>query len=265
MRGIKAKTIGFVMRLIARFLKILPAGAQAVVKSGINPVGKMDFEDDEILMVFDSKTQIYKSKACKDEPETVKWIKNNIKNGDVFYDIGANVGAFSFVAWSVSQKNCRIYSFEPSFSTFDALCRNIILNSAQNGVVPFNVALGQKTEIADFYYTSIIPGKCQHAVGSPKNSNLGNFIPQTRLAVPCYRLDDFIRTLHLPPPNYLKIDVDGLELEILKGAEESLRDRALKSILVEVNANESGIDDLLKKYGFAAVEFVRGNKIYDRK
>ena len=194
--------MGFLVRRLARFLKILPVDAQAIVKSEINPVGKMDLKDHDIFMIFDSKTQIYKSKACKDEPETVKWIKENIKRGDVFYDVGANVGAFSFVAWAVSKKNCKIYAFEPSFATFDALCRNILLNGAQNEVTPFNVALGQRTELTDLYYTSITPGKCQHAIGSPKNSNLENFIPQAKLAISCYRLDDLIRTLQLPQPNY---------------------------------------------------------------
>lgn len=265
MRGFKNKAIWCAAWQLEKLLKILPNEALAEIKSRINPVGKMDLKDHNILLHWDSKAQIYKSKACKDEPETVKWIKDNIKKDDVFYDIGANVGAFSFVAWAVSHKKCRIYAFEPSFSTFDALCRNILLNNAQNEIIPFNAALGQKTEITDFYYTSIVPGKCQHAIGSPKNSNLGNFTPQAKLAVPCYRLDDFIKTLQIPCPNYLKIDVDGLELEILKGAAESLKDPALKSILVEVNSNESMIDGLLKKYGFEAAEFVRGNKIYDRK
>lgn len=265
MRGIKAKAMGFVMRRLARFLKILPVDAQAVIKSGIEPVGKMDFKDGDILMVFDSKTQIYKSKACKDEPETVKWIKDNIKKGDVFYDIGANVGAFSLIAWFVSDKNCKVYAIEPAFSTFAALCRNILLNGADRQIVPINAALGSKTELADLYYTSILPGKCQHAIGSPKNSNRGNFMPQAKLAVPCYRLDDFIRTLRLPQPNYLKIDVDGIESAILNGAEETLKNPALKSILVEVNADEAGIDGLLAQHGFAAAEFINGNKIYDRK
>lgn len=265
MRRLKNNIKWFAARQLEKLLKILPNEALAEMKSRINPVGKMDFKDQDIFMHWDSKTQIFKSKACKDEPETVKWIKDNIKNGDVFYDIGANVGAFSFVAWAISQKNCKIYAFEPSFSTFDALCRNILLNNAQNEIKPFNVALGQRTELTDLYYTSIAPGKCQHAIGSPQNSNRENFIPQAKLAVPCYRLDDLIKNLQMPSPNYLKIDVDGLELEILKGATESLKDPALKSILVEVNSNESSIDGLLKKYYFGAVEFVRGNKIYDRK
>lgn len=265
MRRLKNNVKWFAAAQLERLLKILPNEALAEIKSRINPVGRMDLKDHDVLMHWDSKIQIYKSKACKDEPETVKWIKDNVKKDDVFYDIGANVGAFSFVAWAVSHKKCRIYAFEPSFSTFDALCRNILLNNAQNEIIPFNVAFGQSTGLTDLYYTSILPGKCQHAIGSPKNSNLGNFIPQAKLSIPCYRLDDLIKILRLPQPNYLKIDVDGLELEILKGAAESLKDPALKSILVEVNSNESMIDGLLKKYGFEAAEFVRGNKIYDRK
>lgn len=265
LKGIKNFTMGFVVGGLSGFLRLLPGEAQAVIKSKINPSGKMDLKGRDIMMVWDSKTQIYKSKACKDEPETVKWIKDNFRSGDVFYDVGANVGAFSFVAWDAAGGDCKIYAMEPSFSTFDALCRNIILNKAQNEIKPFNIALGAKTELAELFYTSTVPGKCQHAIGSPKNSNRENFIPQAKLSVPCYRLDDLIKNLNLPRPNCMKIDVDGLELEILKGSDETLKDPALRTILVEVNSEESAIDSLLGRYGFRAVHLIRGNKIYARK
>lgn len=257
--------MGFLVSNLGRLFKILPPEAQTVLKSKLNPVGKLDFPDKHISMVIDSKTQIYKSKACKDEPETVSWIRKNMKEGDVFYDVGANVGAFSFIAWAVAEGKCKVYAFEPSFSTFAALCQNIILNKAHNEIVPVYSALGPETALTDFYYTSIVPGKCRHSIISPKHSNLGDFTPEAKLGISCYRLDDLIKTMHLAQPNYLKIDVDGVELEILKGAEATLKNPALRSVLVEVNSNEEAIDKILSVCGFREKEFVRGNKIYDRK
>ena len=49
--------------------------------------------------------------------------------------------------------------------------------------IKFSIAINYiKTELTDFYYTSIVPGKCQHAISSPRNSNRGNFVPQARLS-----------------------------------------------------------------------------------
>jgi len=64
-----------------------------------------------------------------------------------------------------------------------------------------------------------------------------------------FSVDDFIRQFHPPFPNYIKIDVDGLEWAILQGAKETLRDSRLRSLMVELsvsNQTETGM----------AIEFV---------
>ena len=54
-----------------------------------------------------------------------------------------------------------------------------------------------------------------------------------------YRLDDFVRLFGLKKPNELKIDVDGGELEVVEGAQNTLRDGALRSVLIELDENIS--------------------------
>ena len=120
------------------------------LKEKINVVGRLDYQKAEILMDLSSYKQIRRLRASKKEPETVEWIEENIKPGEIFYDIGANVGAYSFVAWAHTGKKCKVYSFEPSFSTFAALSQNVFLNSASEEIIALQISLSYKTFFIPF-------------------------------------------------------------------------------------------------------------------
>jgi FkbM family methyltransferase len=200
----------------------------------------------DISMVLESNRQVRNLRATR-EPETIKWIEKNINTEDVFYDIGANVGEYSLAAWGHSR--CKVYSFEPSFSTFSALSRNIFLNKSSNRIRPFQVALGEKTGLRFFNYNGLTAGQAGHSMAdNPEVFNKGP--TQTVIA---YTLDDFITQFNISPPNYMKIDVDGGELSVLGGAKETLKNPSLRSVLVEVDKTIESYKDilsLLKSAGF---------------
>lgn len=113
-------------------------------------------------MALDSSMQFPRLNACKKEPETVEWIETFFNEGDVFYDIGANVGAYSFVAHAITNGLCKVFAFEPSFSTSDSLCKNIILNKCTNEIFPLQISLSDDTEIKRFHYHDIAPESSMH-------------------------------------------------------------------------------------------------------
>ena len=86
-------------RLITEVIKLLPDPVILFIKNNIKIIKRLDYEHGRIMLEITSKNE-YQTRAhsCKKEPETVKWIETHFKEHEVFFDIGANVGAYSLVA-----------------------------------------------------------------------------------------------------------------------------------------------------------------------
>ncbi len=83
-----------------------------------------------------------------------------------------------------------------------------------------------------------------------------------------YRLDDFVRQFGLPVPNHLKIDVDGTEVQVLKGSKEILKNPEFRSILMEVNESRTDafeIEKVLEDNGLVLQSRGDENSVYRRK
>ena len=227
---------------------------RVALKENLDSRGFLDYKGGKILMDLSSSGELVRLHACRKEPETVKWIETHLRPGETFYDIGANVGAYSFVAHKVSEGKSTIYAFEPSFSTFAALFRNIMLNHCDTDIIPLQIALGNETKLLPFYYSSIASGGSLHSLGTPHNSEkvASNFVFQHLVLT--YRLDDLIPEFRLKPPSHMKIDVDGGELGVMEGALHTLRDSRLRSVLIEIGPAESErIMMLIKNSGWHLV------------
>lgn len=210
------------------------------VKNNITLVERMDYQREEILLNVDSECEFsLRTNSCKKEPDTVNWIETFVKEGEVMYDIGANVGAYSLVAAKFFHGKVKVYAFEPAIFNFSQLCRNIQLNKSQGVIIPLAVALSDETRIGEFNYHNQIPGGSLHTFGKAID-HVGNvFEPEYVQPMISYRIDDLIEQFKVPVPNHIKIDVDGIELSVLKGAETTLMNPSLHSVLVELEQGES--------------------------
>lgn len=196
-------------------------------------------EDQEVLFWVDSfKEYFYRAKnsfSC--EQLTVNWIKEHVGPDDVLLDIGANVGAYSIYAAKKIVKNkgngC-VFSIEPEAGNFFKLNRNIQLNSVVSVVYPVCMAFGSKTGIGDFYLSSTELGSACHALGKAESDG-NSFAPVHRQNIFACDLDSWIKLEGTQFPNHIKIDVDGLEKDIIFSADQVLKDRRLKSILIELD------------------------------
>ncbi|MDR3548754.1 MAG: FkbM family methyltransferase [Candidatus Pacebacteria bacterium] len=142
------------------------------------------------------------------EPEAVDFLKTKVR-GTVF-DIGANYGWYSliFSGWANV-----VYSFEPIPSTYKELTDNIALNESKN-IIALNSALGNRNEDVEFFCPDVARGS---AIASEHNY-FGK-----KVKVCMTTLDDFMKKYSISGVDFIKIDVEGGELNMLKGAEKTLR------------------------------------------
>jgi len=202
------------------------------------------------------------------EPDTNRWIEQ-FDDGDVFWDIGANVGVYSLYA---ARRGLKVCAFEPSAMNYFVLARNVQLNRFDDRIVFLNVAVSEHSKLDALYMSSTVIGAAQHQFGRPqdastaiKRSSYGqeNAFRQSVLG---YSIDDLVTKLGLHFPNHIKVDVDGNEAEIIRGARTTLRDPRLKSVLIEIRPDErqNNITEELMSVGFALDQRDDMNHIFRR-
>ena len=203
--------------------------------------GRLDYPAAEIQLNVNSPEEYFvRLRSCAKEPETVEWLEKSARPGDVVFDIGANVGAYSLVAAKCGRGVERVYSFEPGFANYAQLCRNVLLNGCDGRIVPMPIALSDSTGLAEFHISSLNTGAAAQTLQPNGGSEAvdGHAVH----TVMTWRLDELIDSLQLPAPNLIKVDVDGAEVRVLEGAFMTLRDPGLRSVLVE-----SGVDSPEKR------------------
>jgi FkbM family methyltransferase len=205
---------------------------------------QMDYDKHDIYLLYSSEFIKLRLQSCRKEPFTVAWVEEFVKPGDVFYDVGANVGAYSLIAAKFTEGRARVFALEPSFPTYTDLCRNVLLNRCEDSIIPLPIALWSSNELKTFHYRTLEPGAAKQGLhltaGSPQSVY--------REPVLALRLDDLPEILNIPAPNHIKIDVDGPELVVLEGADRTLSDPQLQSVMIEI-MRKSGLTVMDTKVG----------------
>jgi FkbM family methyltransferase len=231
---------------------LIPVASEAVIspaESGVEPRRELssstvtqerrvmvDYPRDAIwITVSTPMEQRWRAKTCAKEPFTVDWIERELRDNDVFYDIGANVGVFSLIA-ARRTRGLTAVAFEPGYASYARLCDNIVLNACDHSIIPIPLPLADRTGLAGFKYRSLHAGQSRHTL---MDSGIGR---QKEKASPRYtqpvlamRLDDVVSQFELPAPTHIKLDVDGAELRVLHGASKTLKHSGLKTIFAEVD------------------------------
>lgn len=168
------------------------------------------------------------------EPDTIEWIRG-FQPGEVFVDIGANVGMYTI--WAAKTRGVRTFAFEPESQNYALLCRNIVMNDLSEIVVAYCLALSDTASYSLLHLSGFQIGSSCHSFGEKIDHNLKR--RETKLAQGCISttLDTLVAAGVVPVPDHIKIDVDGLEHKVLEGCRGVLADPRLKSVLVEINTN----------------------------
>ena len=138
----------------------------------------------------------------------IKLIEKYLQKGDVFVDVGANIGAWTLFASNKVGNDGKVFSFEPHPITYKYLVENVILNEAHN-IITENCGIANK--VGYLYFTNSLDDTNHIALNNENDT----------IKIPVKKLDDFTeneKKIHL-----LKIDVEGFELFALQGAIETLR------------------------------------------
>ena len=173
------------------------------------------------------------------EPETLDWI-NNFNNNDkklIFWDIGSNIGLYSLYA-ATKYNNIEIFSFEPSTSNLRILSRNISINNLNKKIKIIQLPLNKRENIfSEMNENQFIEGGALNTFGENFNHEGKKLVSKNKYNIYGTNISFFLKNKILKIPNYIKIDVDGIEHFILNGAENFFKDLTVKSILIELNEN----------------------------
>jgi FkbM family methyltransferase len=181
------------------------------------------------------------------EYQDMLFLLHFLSEGDLFYDVGANIGTYTILASGVAHATS--VAFEPTPSTFEMLRSNITLNNIESNVSLFNMGVGSTSGVVSFVATS--DSERNHvAAGSEKNT----------ISVPLTTID--LEAKKYGVPLFIKIDVEGYETNVIQGMEETLQDHHLKVLLVELNGssvtyglNENDIHAKILKAGFLPYDY----------
>lgn len=176
-------------------------------------------------------------------------IQESVKKDDVAIDIGAHIGLMAVVLGKTVGANGKVYSFEPTPKSFEVLNKTIQLNHLQKIVILVNKAVSSGSGTIEF---------------NADNENVSNSIisyeyntGHKKITVQVISVDDFVNETGLQRLNFIKIDAEGVELDVLKGAKQTLRDfdckiiLALHPVAIEAKGDSlADIYDLLAAFGY---------------
>lgn len=127
-----------------------------------------------------------------------------IPDGAVVYDIGANVGYYSLMAAVLAGSEGHVYAFEPLPRNVEYLKKHVALNKMEDQITVLDIAVSDKN------------GEAAFDLGA--STSMGHLAEAGEIKVRQARLDDLVASGEILPPDYMKIDVEGAEAEVLAGA-----------------------------------------------
>lgn len=200
----------------------------------------------------------------KRELQTIQRFQRLICPGDVVIEVGGHIGYFSILYARLVGAAGKVFVFEPGDNNLPYIRRNLaghanaeIIEKAvsdQNGIVKFWLEdlSGQNNSMVENYH--LLEGNIALA-------GLGSDVHKREVQVPSITLDTFIEEIQSRglSPNFIKIDVEGAELFVLKGAKNLLSQRQVP-LMVEVTCDAEPIFDLMTKAGYQ-MYFENGNEL----
>jgi FkbM family methyltransferase len=186
------------------------------------------------------------------EPDTIQWLSEYVKPGQVFYDIGANIGVYSLFVAKRLHGQARVFAFEPESQNYASLNRNVHINGLSESVSTLCMAVSSSYSVDSFYVRGHLrAGEAIHQFGR-RVDHLGNpFNPVHQQGMIGVSMDSLCGELGMPVPNHVKIDVDGHELSVIRGAARVLRDPALQSVQIEItelDGNEAEVEEIYRAF-----------------
>ncbi|PSB03810.1 FkbM family methyltransferase [Merismopedia glauca] len=178
---------------------------------------------------------------------------NRAKGCQTIFDIGANIGYYT-IQFARVINGC-VYSFEPMSYQFNTLTRNIALNQVNN-ITAIKSIVSDTNGVERIYFSSM------------QNTGLSSVIEESPNYedVSAVSIDYFCQEQKIDTIDLIKIDVEGYELSVLKGMQQMLSNKQVKSLFVEINAlnlrkagtSPQEICSYLQQFGYSAYSIKSG-------
>jgi FkbM family methyltransferase len=184
------------------------------------------------------------------EPVTIEWLRS-MPEGAVLADVGANVGMYTVFA--ALARSARVIAFEPESRNYAVLNENLRLNQLGEQVLALCAGLSDHPGVERLYLSEVNAGSSCHSLGEAVGFDLKPRRAAFVQGAVALRFDDLVAAGAIPSPDYVKIDVDGFEHKVIRGMERTLREGAVRSLLVELNpalAEHRDIRSFLESLGF---------------
>tara|TARA_B110000483_G_scaffold135066_1_gene161593 strand:- start:62 stop:823 length:762 start_codon:yes stop_codon:yes gene_type:complete len=186
------------------------------------------------------------------EKNVSNFIKKILKKNSNAIDIGANLGYYSILFSSIL-KNGQVYAFEPEKRNFKKLMNNIKLNNCKN-ITAYNIGLSNSKSQKKLFLTTEINEGGHHILCSSSSE-------KTYQTIYTNKLDNLIKNKKFF--EIVKIDVEGYELEVLKGMKNVLK--KTHYVIIENNNNFEKINLILKKFNFKKIKAFKKDLIFKNK
>lgn len=162
--------------------------------------------------------------------EDMAFVLHLLRTEDTFVDIGANVGTYTVLA--SGQVGARSIAIEPIPQTFEHLLDNVFLNRLNDRVTLHNCGVGEENSILRF---TVHHDTTNHVVTTPDAD-------RTAIGINVRTLDELLAG---EKPKLIKIDVEGFESHVVRGAGNVLAEESLSAVLMELNGSghRYGFDD----------------------
>jgi FkbM family methyltransferase len=172
-----------------------------------------------------------------------------LKPGDIFYDIGANVGFFTILAAKIVGYGGKVYAFEPEPVNASTVRRNAELNNFAH-VTVIEKAVSRSTGVEELWLTEYCGGHTLASVGTKVDT-------KESITVNTVSIDDLLQQKEIDPPTFVKIDVEGAEIDVLQGMSQTIQE-CQPIIIYEVDDEkkegllnkQKEIDDFLLSHGY---------------
>jgi FkbM family methyltransferase len=251
-------------RLAAGVVRLLrlnsPSLLTTEIVQAVNPVATVQTPHGALLCRAGHGRLLWRAQTFyTEEPATVAWL-DRLTPEDVYWDIGANVGMYAIYA--AKFRRCRTIAFEPESQNYALLVDNIVLNGVAGNCLPAIIAVADRTEVSRLRVRYITKGGAFNmfqpasATDAPESFQAAQKYEQhagfDQLVFGC-SVDELVNRHGLPAPTCIKLDVDGLEPNIIDGAMQTIKSGSVRSILVELNTRspaDMAVPGILAQHGF---------------
>ena len=169
------------------------------------------------------------------EPETTAYLRQRLRLGAVFADVGANHGYFTILAAALVGENGHVFAFEPNPPVYEQLVTHVRLNGFEHRVVPMQQALSDATSEGARLFVSQCSGNSGLSSLAPAASTIaaGGLSPERTIPVRTETFDRWLATSGVGRVDLVKIDTEGSEAQVVRGMSAALQAGRVGAVVCE--------------------------------